>query len=49
VSTVYLWYLGFAAQIPWTTILVYVPVLESVLGGELFAFAVGILQTLVIN
>jgi hypothetical protein len=49
VSTVYLWYLGFAAQIPWTTILVYLPVLESVLGGELFAFAVGIAMGLACN
>jgi len=48
-STFYLWYLGFAAQLPWTTILVYLPVLESVLGGVLFSFAVGIAMGLACN
>ena len=45
----YLWYLGFAAQIPWTIILVYLPLIEPVLGGVLFSFAVGIAMGLACN
>ena len=48
-SVLYLWYLGFAAQIPWTIILVYLPLIESVLGGVLFSFAVGIAMGLACN
>jgi len=48
-SVGYLWYLGFAAQIPWTIILVYLPLIEPLLGGVLFSFAVGIAMGLACN
>ena len=48
-SVLYLWYLGFAAQIPWTIILVYLPLIEPILGGVLFSFAVGIAMGLACN
>lgn len=42
-------YMGFAAQIPWSTILVHLPILEPVLGGKSFSFAVGIAMGLACN
>ena len=45
----YLGYLGFAAQLPWTVILVYLPILETVLGGPTFAYTVSIAMGLACN
>ena len=45
----YIGYLGFAAQVPWTMLLIYLPVLETVLGGSTFSYAVSIAMGLACN
>lgn len=48
-SVGYVGFLGFSAQIPWTIILVHLPVLETVLGGSMFSYALGIAMGLACN
>lgn len=48
-SVAYIGYLGFAAQIPWTVILVHLPILETVLGGSMFSYTLGIAMGLACN
>ena len=45
----YIGYLGFAAQIPWTIILVYLPIIESVVGGTTFAYTLSLAMGLACN
>lgn len=45
----YLGFLGFAGQIPWALILVHLPMLEPVVGGKVFSFAVGISMGIACN
>ena len=48
-SVGYVGYIGFAAQIPWTVILVHLPILETVMGGSTFSYALGIAMGLACN
>ena len=45
----YVGYLGFAGQISWAMILVHLPMLEPVVGGKTFSFAVGIAMGIACN
>ena len=49
IHPVYVGYLGFAGQIPWAMILVHLPMLEPVVGGKIFSFAVGIAMGVACN
>jgi hypothetical protein len=49
VNVSYLGFLGFAGQIPWALILVHLPMLEPVVGGKVFSFAVGISMGIACN